>query len=107
MRIKPEHKPGRIDRWKFEYVKSVHMLQLLALTPLMVHSELDFSNVGGVPKVTAANVGYIAAAVLPCSSWLPAGLDLHTLAKCPFFYAGCILSWGFLTWMLKKVVLAF
>ena len=51
----------------------------------IVTLELDLSKVGGVLEGTAANIGYTEAAALPCSNWLPAGLDLQTLAKCPLF----------------------
>ena len=49
----------------------------LALTP--------YSRVGGVEEGTVARVGYTDAVALLCSDRLLAGLDLQTLAKCPFF----------------------
>ena len=54
-------------------------IRALALTPSIVTLELDLSKVGGVLEGTAANVGYTEAAALPCSSWLPAGLDLQSV----------------------------
>jgi hypothetical protein len=60
-------------------------IRALAVVPLIVTLELDLSKEGGVLVEIAANVGYIAAAVLPCQSQLLAGLDPQTLAKCPFF----------------------
>ena len=56
-------------------------IRVLALTPSIVTLEPDLSKVGGVLEGTAANVGYTEAAALPCSGWLPAGLDLQTVGK--------------------------
>ncbi len=46
---------------------------------------LDFSRVGGVEEETVVTVGYANVVALLCSDRLLTGLDLQTLAKCPFF----------------------
>ena len=60
-------------------------IRALALTPLIVTSELYLSKFGGVREGTVAKVGYTEAVTLPCSDRPSAGSDLQTLAKCPLF----------------------
>ena len=55
------------------------------LTPLITISELDLYRYAGYLESTVGKAGPITA-VLLLPVWILAGLDLQTLAKCPFFW---------------------
>ena len=78
-------------------------IRALVLTPLITISELDLDRDDGELEWTVAKVKHMTV-VLLLPVWLLAGLDLQTLAKCPFswhllhvaslaghFWRGCLL----------------
>ena len=60
-------------------------IRALVLTPLITISEQDLDRDDGELESTVAKVEQMTT-VLLLPVWLLAGLDLQTLAKCPFFW---------------------
>ena len=55
------------------------------LTPLITISELDLDRYDGDLESTVGKAVHMTT-VLQLPVWILAGLDLQTLAKCPFFW---------------------
>ena len=60
-------------------------IRALVHTPLITISELDLDRDDGELESTVAKVGHMTA-VLLLPVWILAGLDLQTMANCPFFW---------------------